>query len=121
MPIQARYKWLYPFDWPQLSAMVRFERAQGWCETCGRPHRQLVVHLGDGRWWDQEEQTWPSGQGRPLPRLPALVDDDPALRTTRVILAAAHLERFAARGRLASHPAIAVRHCIFGDRLSQIQ
>ena len=38
MPINARYRWFYPIDWPQLSAVIRFRRAQGKCEGCGRPH-----------------------------------------------------------------------------------
>ena len=37
MPIHARYRWFYPIDWPQLSAVIRFRRAQGKCEGCGRP------------------------------------------------------------------------------------
>ena len=50
MPINARYRWFYPIDWPQLSAVIRFRRAQGKCEGCGRPHGHTVCHLGDGRW-----------------------------------------------------------------------
>ena len=33
MPIRPQYKWFYPIDWPQLSAMIRFERAEGRCQT----------------------------------------------------------------------------------------
>ena len=29
MPIRPQYKWFYPIDWPQLSAVIRFERAKG--------------------------------------------------------------------------------------------
>src|SRR6185503_19506099 len=47
MPIHARYRWFYPIDWPQLSAVIRFRRAQGKCEGCGRPHGTTVCHLGD--------------------------------------------------------------------------
>ena len=28
MPIRPEYRWLYPIDWPQLSAVIRFERAR---------------------------------------------------------------------------------------------
>ena len=49
MPIRPEYRFLYPIDWPQLSAMIRFARAGGRCERCGRPHGQLIWHLGDGR------------------------------------------------------------------------
>src|SRR5829696_5056272 len=48
MPIHARYRWFYPIDWPQLSAVIRFRRAQGKCEGCGRPHGRVVCDLGDG-------------------------------------------------------------------------
>jgi hypothetical protein len=44
MPINARYLWFYPIDWPQLSAVIRFRRAQGKCEGCGRPHGRVVCH-----------------------------------------------------------------------------
>jgi hypothetical protein len=38
MPIHPEYKWFYPIDWPQLSAVIRFERAKGRCQRCGRPN-----------------------------------------------------------------------------------
>ena len=57
MPIRPEYRFLYPIDWSQLSAAIRFRRAGGRCERCGRPHSQLVWHLGDGCWWDGEYGT----------------------------------------------------------------
>ena len=51
---------------------------------------QDVQHLGDGRWWDHERAIWRDGRGRPLPRLK--VANDPGARSTRVVLAAAHLD-----------------------------
>jgi hypothetical protein len=54
MPIRPQHRWLYPIDWPQLSAVIRFKRAKGRREHCARPHGKLVCHLGDGRWWDEE-------------------------------------------------------------------
>jgi hypothetical protein len=94
MPIRRQYRWLYPIDWPQLSASIRFGRAKGRCEHCRRPHGRLVFHLGDGRWWDDEAGTWRNGQGRALTRLPpcAPSPNDEALRTTKVVLATAHLD-----------------------------
>ena len=94
MPIRRQYRWLYPIDWPQLSALIRFGRANGRCEHCRRPHGRLVFHLGDGRWWDDEAATWRNGQGRALSSLagaPARSDDE-AVRTTKVVLATAHLD-----------------------------
>jgi hypothetical protein len=93
MPIRPQYRWLYPIDWPQLSAAIRFGRAKGRCEHCGRPHGRRVFHLGDGRWWDEEAEAWRNGQGRRvIPKLAAPSADDLALRTTKVVLAAAHLD-----------------------------
>lgn len=44
--------------------VIRFGRAKGRCEDCGRPHgREPVVHLGDGRWWDEEAASWRDGAG----------------------------------------------------------
>ena len=40
---------------------------QGCCEHCGRPHGQVVRHVGDGRWWDEARQTWRDGWGRKVP------------------------------------------------------
>jgi len=54
MPIRPEHRFFYPIDWAQLSAVIRFGRAKGCCEGCGRPHRRMVYHLGDGRWWDAE-------------------------------------------------------------------
>jgi hypothetical protein len=51
MPIKAEMRWFYPIDWPQLSRHVRFERAGGVCQGCGRPHGAIVRCLPDGRWY----------------------------------------------------------------------
>ena len=42
MPIKPELRYYYPIDWPQISRWVRFERAKGCCEACGRPHGQVV-------------------------------------------------------------------------------
>lgn len=49
MPIRRHHRWLYPIDWRELSDAIRFRRAGGRCEGCGRPHGRAVLHLGDGR------------------------------------------------------------------------
>ena len=46
MPIEAELRGFYPIDWPQLSRSVRFRRAKGRCEHCGRAHGKMVHHLG---------------------------------------------------------------------------
>ena len=66
-------------------------RAKGRCQARGRPHGATVRHLGDGRWWDHEQQAWRDGRGRKVPS-PALAEDAAPVRTTRVVLAAAHLD-----------------------------
>ena len=64
MPIKPELRYLYPIDWPQISHWVRFVRANGRCQVCGRPHGAWAQHLGDGRWWDEAQQTWRDGRGR---------------------------------------------------------
>ena len=87
MPIRAEHRWLYPIDWPQLSAAIRFGRAKGKCEHCHRPHLAQIWHLGDGRWWDVTSATWRDYRGRGVRAFPSLDQ----LRRTRVVLACAHL------------------------------
>ncbi|WP_188661374.1 hypothetical protein, partial [Sphingomonas metalli] len=103
MPIAREHRWLYPIDWRELSAIVRFGRAKGRCEHCRRPHGRDVLHLGDGVWWDEDARRWRDGQGRGVRRLAAPADlaraqpglagigPPAALRVTRVVLASAHL------------------------------
>ena len=91
MPIRRQFKYLYPIDWPQISVMIRFNRAKGRCECCDRPHGHTVQHLGDGRWWDDQRLVWRDGRGRDLPRV-KLAADDPSARPTKVVLAAAHID-----------------------------
>lgn len=91
MPIRREHRFFYPIDWPQLSAVIRFRRAGGRCEACGRPHGQLIVCLDDGAWYDAEAGAWRSGRGRPLRRSPGLAALSGA-RLTLPILAACHRE-----------------------------
>jgi len=89
MPIMAEHRWLYPIDWPELSRLIRFGRANGRCEHCGRPHGARVFHLGDGRWWDADRRQWRDGRGR---RIRAPGEGVAAIvRVTRVYIACAHL------------------------------
>ena len=90
MPIRPEYRWLYPIDWPQLSAEIRFRRAGGRCEACGRPHGRVVFALPDGHWWDGVDGSWRTGRGRLLQRRIPKAEQLAALKATRVILATAH-------------------------------
>ena len=117
MPIRRQYRWLYPIDWPQISASIRFGRAKGRCEACGRPHGQLVVHLGDGRWWDEQEQLWRNGRGRVIVRLaPPAKRGAGRLPTTRVFLAAAHLDHDPGNNRPRNLKAFCQRCHMLHDR-----
>ena len=110
MPIARELRWLYPIDWPEISRWVRFERAGGRCEQCGRPHKARVRQLADGRWLDRAPMAnlganlgadlgADLGAGRPVWRddrggaapWPDIVDYT-AAREAWVILAAAHLD-----------------------------
>jgi hypothetical protein len=116
MPIRPSQRNFYPIDWRELSRVVRFGRAGGCCERCGRPHGAVVWHLGgltvagrQGLWWDEARVRWRCGRGRALPRrfLPP-PDDLAALhlqlafwpdlaradwpRRSRVALACCHLD-----------------------------
>ncbi len=88
MPIRAEHRALYPDDWPQLSASIRFDRAKGRCEGCGRPHGKLVLCIGDGRWFDRQDGSWRDERGCRTfrPQKPY------RLRWTVVRLAACHLD-----------------------------
>src|ERR1700712_4903109 len=98
MPIRRELRSLYPPDWPALSDKIRFERAGGRCQSCGRPHKTIIRCLPDGRWFDPDAATWRDGRGRPSP-WPDLIDAT-RMRTTRVVLAAAHLDGNPANNRL---------------------
>ena len=89
MPIRPEHRWPYPIDWPELLRTIRFGRAKARCEGCGRPHGELVFHLGDGRWWDNAGATWRNRNGRPLKRLPV---PGPMTLATRVVLAATRVD-----------------------------
>lgn len=96
MPIRRELRQHYPRNWREISQRVRFERAGGRCEKCGRPHGMVLRVLPDGRWLDGAG-VWRDGRGRPA-RWPDL-EDWTRMRTTRVVLAAAHLDHDPANNR----------------------
>ncbi|WP_448203844.1 hypothetical protein [Azospirillum sp. sgz302134] len=65
MPTRPETRAFFPTDWPIISAAIRFDRAGGRCEQCGRPHGERVRCLADGRWWDADAGTWRDRHGRP--------------------------------------------------------
>jgi hypothetical protein len=98
MPIRRELRCLYPPHWRELSRRIRFERAGGRCQACGRPHLVWLRCLPDGRWFDEATCTWRNRQGKPC-RWPDLIEAA-GLRSTRVVLAAAHLDGNPANNRL---------------------
>lgn len=114
MPIRRELRRLYPRHWPDLSRRVRFERAGGRCQGCGRPHGLTVRCLPDGRWFDPAGSTWRDGKGRPA-RWPDL-EQLARQRTTRVVLAAAHLDHNPRNNRLRNLRSLCQRCHLLHDR-----
>ena len=98
MPIRPELRPLYPPHWRELSSHVRFKRAEGRWQRCGRPHLVLLRRLPDGRWFDEQTVTWRDRRGRPA-RWPDLMETA-RVRKTRVVLAAAHLDSDPTNNRL---------------------
>ena len=113
MPIRRELRDLYPTHWRELSKRVRFERAQGLCQGCGRPHGATVRCLPDGRWYDPAANM--ARPARPPARWPDL-EQMVRLRTTRVVLAAAHLDHDPANNRLRNLRSFCQRCHLLHDR-----
>lgn len=131
MPIRPHYRWLYPIDWRELSAAIRFRRAKGRCERCDRPHGCKVRHLGDGRWFDVDRGQWRDDRGRRVRGLPApammatilplqlafLDPSEPVLPPlTSVVLASAHLNHDPGDNRPGNLAALCQRCHLTHDR-----
>lgn len=113
MPIRPENRWLYPIDWEQLSATVRFKRAGSRCERCARPHLRRIAHLGDGRWWDADAGHWRSPRGRRTSPKGGLALS--SIRTTKVVLACAHLDHDPGNSTLANLAALCQRCHLLHD------
>ena len=114
MPIRPELSALYPAHWRELSRQVRFDRAYGRCQGCRRPHLARLRCVPDGRWFDEAAGTGRDRRGRPA-RWPDLVEAT-RLRTTRVVLAAAHLDSDPTNNRLANLRALCQRCHMLHDR-----
>ncbi len=121
MPIRRHHRWLYPIDWRELSASIRFRRAKGRCEACGRPHGRIVQHLGDGRWWDEQRHTWRDGAGKPLRRMKPPHSIVERVRLTRTVLATAHRDHDPQNNDGANLAALCQRCHILHDKLEHLR
>lgn len=114
VPIRRELRPLYPPHWRVLSATVRFGRAGGRCERCGRPHKAVLRCLPDGRWFCERTATWRDGRNRSA-RWPDLIDAA-QMRATKAILAAAHLNHDPRDNRLRNLRAFCQRCHLLHDR-----
>jgi hypothetical protein len=114
MPIRPEMRGFYSSDWPEISRRVRFDRAAGVCQGCGRPHGITVRCLPDGRWYDATRRTWRNAHGRAA-RWPNLVEVA-QFRHTRVVLAAAHLDHDPRNNRLRNLKSLCQRCHMIHDR-----
>ncbi len=93
---------------------MRFGRAGGRCERCGRPREATLRCLPDGRWFCERSGTWRDVRNRPA-RWPDLLDAA-GLRTTKAVLAAAHLNHDPRDNRLRNLHALCQRCHLLHDR-----
>jgi hypothetical protein len=75
--------------------------------------------LPDGRWWDPEKRTWRNSRGRDA-RWPDLVEAT-RLRTTRIVLAAAHLDHNPTNNRLRNLRSLCQRCHMRHDRPHHVE
>ncbi len=116
MPIRPEYRWFYPIDWKQLSMLIRFQRAKGRCQGCGRPHGRIICHLGDGRWWDAERHAWRDGKGRRARGALGVENLLTQIKTTRVVLVTAHRDHDPTNNRPPNLVAFCQRCHLLHDR-----
>ena len=121
MPIRRALRWFYPIDWRELSAFIRFRRAKSCCECCGRPHGRVIVHLGDGRWWDEDRRSWRNGSGKPVRRLPSPQSLVLSIRPTRVVLATAHRDHDPTNNKGANLVALCQRCHMLNDKQEHLR
>ena len=114
MPIRPEFRDLYPAHWRNISDAVRFGHAGGRCQRCGRPHGVTLTVLPDGRWFDPAQRTWRDGKGRAA-RWPD-IEDAIGFRSTRVVLATAHLDHNPRNNRRRNLRALCQRCHLIHDR-----
>ncbi|MFT8898360.1 MAG: hypothetical protein ABF968_15590 [Acetobacter sp.] len=93
---------------------MRFERAQGRCQICGRPHGRWIRVVASGRWFDGDTGNWRDYRGRETgaPDLVDLIE----VHETRVVLAVAHLDHDPRNNRQSNLRALCQRCHLIHDR-----
>lgn len=119
MPIRPEYRWLYPIDWPLISREIRFVRAKGRCERCGRPHGSKISQLEDGRWYDEERNSWRNDGGEDA-AWPDAVEFSRAV-SKLIRLSAAHLDHDPSNSKLANLQALCQRCHLAHDRQEHLR
>ncbi|MEZ5823976.1 MAG: hypothetical protein R3C97_04330 [Geminicoccaceae bacterium] len=114
MPIRPELRWFYPIDWPELSRRIRFGRAGGRCEHCGRPHGTIIRQLEDGRWYDEKTGCWRDDSGDEA-AWPDVVEYA-GVRTKSIRLGTAHLDHDPANSKPANLRALCQRCHLRHDR-----
>jgi hypothetical protein len=105
-PVERRrkaQKRKYPKNWRHISARIRFERASGKCEWCGKPHG-AEIRVGAENSWCGPDGVWRNRHGKriagpmPWPReqwwqyVIRHNGETPQIRAATVILQTAHLD-----------------------------
>lgn len=100
---QKAQKKRYPFNWRNISARIRYDRAQGRCEWCGKPKDMRVLVGAQGSWADDQGR-WFDRFGKPLPgpapwpprewweHVIRTGGEPPQIRGALVVLQTAHLD-----------------------------
>ena len=119
MPIHPDLRPLYPPNWRELANHIKFERAGGRCEWCGREHGTTVLVIAGGGWLDPETGECHDDQGRSLGFY--LQADWPVGRWVKTILTCAHLDQNPTHNDRTNLAALCPRCHLRHDRRQHIQ
>ncbi len=118
MPIKD--KSLYPKNWTEISHSIRFGRAKGQCERCGRHHGITVLVCEDGEWIDPENGAVYDGEtGEHLGY--CRMSEWPDGKMVKTVLTCAHLDHDPANNDPANLAALCQRCHLRHDRQQHIQ
>ncbi len=119
MPISLELRPLYPPNWRELANWIKFERAGGHCEWCGREHGTTVLVIASGGWLDPETGECHDEQGRSLGVYAQA--EWPKGRLVKTILTCAHLDQNPTHNDPTNLAALCPRCHLRHDRRQHIQ